>query len=216
VLVKLFAEFISSLEPNSSALYRCTLRKAMQLVGSLTWFDEIRFTTASSKLHFICKILFLITGGQYLYFLPLSLIYFIFFVIIRWALASFSVFLILYTVGRTPWTGDQPFARQLPAHRTKQTQNNRTHPPMPPVGFEHTISLLEKGEDSSCLRPRGHCDRFSNLLPPLITFQSSQGRRLLLLAPGLYVEMRILHQESVFEYLTGPIHILENVLKSKK
>jgi hypothetical protein len=29
----------------------------------------------------------------------------------------FSV-LILYTVGRTPWTGDQPISRPLPKHRT--------------------------------------------------------------------------------------------------
>jgi hypothetical protein len=36
-------------------------------------------------------------------------------------------FLILYTVGRTPWTGDQPVARPLPTHRTTQTQNKRTH-----------------------------------------------------------------------------------------
>jgi hypothetical protein len=38
----------------------------------------------------------------------------------------FFSFLILYTVGRTPWTGDQPVARSLPTHRTTQTQNKRT------------------------------------------------------------------------------------------
>jgi hypothetical protein len=43
-------------------------------------------------------------------------------------LASFSVFLILYTVGRTPWTGDQPVARRLPTHRTTQTHNKRNYP----------------------------------------------------------------------------------------
>jgi hypothetical protein len=31
-------------------------------------------------------------------------------------------FLNLYTVGRTPWTGDQPVARPLPTHRTTQTE----------------------------------------------------------------------------------------------
>jgi hypothetical protein len=36
-------------------------------------------------------------------------------------------FLNLYTVGRTPWTGDQPVARPLP------TQNKRTHISMPRV-----------------------------------------------------------------------------------
>jgi hypothetical protein len=38
-----------------------------------------------------------------------------------WDLAAFSVFIILHTIGRTPWTGDQPVARPLPAHRTTQT-----------------------------------------------------------------------------------------------
>jgi hypothetical protein len=34
-----------------------------------------------------------------------------------------------FTVGRTPWTGDQPVTRPLPAHRTTQTQNKRIHTP---------------------------------------------------------------------------------------
>jgi hypothetical protein len=32
-----------------------------------------------------------------------------------------------YTVGRTPWTSDQPVARPLLTHRTTPTQNKRTH-----------------------------------------------------------------------------------------
>jgi hypothetical protein len=36
-------------------------------------------------------------------------------------LGRFFNFLILYTVGRTLWTGDQTCARPLPAHRTAQT-----------------------------------------------------------------------------------------------
>jgi hypothetical protein len=39
----------------------------------------------------------------------------------------FINFVILYTVGRTPWTGGQPVARSLPTQRTKQTQNKRIH-----------------------------------------------------------------------------------------
>jgi hypothetical protein len=38
-------------------------------------------------------------------------------------LGRFFSFLIICTVGRTPWTGDQPVARPLPTHRTTQTQN---------------------------------------------------------------------------------------------
>jgi hypothetical protein len=41
-------------------------------------------------------------------------------------LGCFFRFLILYTVGRTPWMGDQPVTRPLPTHRTTQTQNKRT------------------------------------------------------------------------------------------
>jgi hypothetical protein len=33
-------------------------------------------------------------------------------------LGRFFCFLILYKVGRTPWTGDQPVARSLPTHGT--------------------------------------------------------------------------------------------------
>jgi hypothetical protein len=50
---------------------------------------------------------------------------YLYFFVPRWALAGFFIFLILYTVGRTPWTSDQPVARPLPKHRTTQTQNKR-------------------------------------------------------------------------------------------
>jgi hypothetical protein len=55
----------------------------------------------------------------------------------------FSV-LILYTVGRTPWTGDQPVARPLSIHRTAQTQNKRTQRSMPRVGFEPSTPVFER------------------------------------------------------------------------
>jgi hypothetical protein len=41
-------------------------------------------------------------------------------------LDRFFLFLVFYTVSRTSWTGDQPFARPLPAQRTARTQNKRT------------------------------------------------------------------------------------------
>jgi hypothetical protein len=53
-------------------------------------------------------------------------------------------FLILYTVGRTPWTGDQPVTRLLPAHRTAQTQSKRTQTFMPQVGFEPPIPAFKQ------------------------------------------------------------------------
>jgi hypothetical protein len=58
---------------------------------------------------------------------------------------SFSS-LILYTVGWTTWTGDQPVTRPLPTHRTTETQNRRTQTSMPWVGFEPTISVFQRTE----------------------------------------------------------------------
>jgi hypothetical protein len=54
-------------------------------------------------------------------------------------------FLILYTVGRTPLTGDQPVARPLPTHTT-QIQNKGTQTSMPGVGLEPTISVFERAK----------------------------------------------------------------------
>jgi hypothetical protein len=59
-------------------------------------------------------------------------------------LGSFFIFLSLYTVGRTPLTGDQPVVRPLPLHRTTQTQNKRSEISMSWVGFEPTISAFER------------------------------------------------------------------------
>jgi hypothetical protein len=61
-------------------------------------------------------------------------------------LGRFFSFLILHTVGRTPWTDDQPVSRPQLTHRTAQTQNERTHTSMPLVGFEPTISELERAK----------------------------------------------------------------------
>jgi hypothetical protein len=59
----------------------------------------------------------------------------------------FFNYLILYTVGRTPWTGDQSVTRPLPKHRTTQTQNKRTQSSMPRVRFERTIPVFELALD---------------------------------------------------------------------
>jgi hypothetical protein len=81
-------------------------------------------------------------------------------------LGRFFSFLILYTVGRTPSTGDQPVARPLPTHRTTQTQNKRTHThthththTRTSGGIRTHDPSVRAGEDSSCLRMLGHCDR---------------------------------------------------------
>jgi hypothetical protein len=61
-------------------------------------------------------------------------------------LGRFFSFLILYTVGRNLWTGDQPVARPLPTHRTAQTQNKCTQASMSWVGFEPTIPAFERAK----------------------------------------------------------------------
>jgi hypothetical protein len=61
-------------------------------------------------------------------------------------LGRFFSFLILYTVGKTPWTGDQPVASSLPTHRTIQIQNKRTQTSMPWVGFEPTIPAFQRAK----------------------------------------------------------------------
>jgi hypothetical protein len=42
--------------------------------------------------------------------------------------------------------GDQPVARPLPTHRTTQTQNKRTEPSMPRVGFELTTPVFVRAK----------------------------------------------------------------------
>jgi hypothetical protein len=51
----------------------------------------------------------------------------------------FFSFLIFYTVGRTPWTGDQPVARHTRQHK----QNKCTQTSMRQVGFESTTQVFE-------------------------------------------------------------------------
>jgi hypothetical protein len=60
-------------------------------------------------------------------------------------LGRFFSFLIVYTVGRTPCTGDQPVARPLPAHRLN--------------AHRHPCPNVRAGEVGWCLRPRRHCGR---------------------------------------------------------
>jgi hypothetical protein len=63
-----------------------------------------------------------------------------------------------YTVGRTPWTGDQPVARPLP--NPEQHKHRKTHTVIhASSGIRACDTSVRAGEDSSCRRPYGHCDR---------------------------------------------------------
>jgi hypothetical protein len=70
-----------------------------------------------------------------------------------WPLLQFRN--LFYAEGRTPWTSDQPVARPLPTQDNTYTDIHalsgiRTHDPS-----------VRESEDSSFLRPLGHCDRFA-------------------------------------------------------
>jgi hypothetical protein len=63
------------------------------------------------------------------------------FTVLCWTLAPISFsFLTLYTVGRTPWTGDRPIARRL--HK----QNKRTQTSMLWERFEPTIPAFKRAK----------------------------------------------------------------------
>jgi hypothetical protein len=64
-----------------------------------------------------------------------------------------------HTVGRTPWTGDQPVARPLPTHRTTQTQKKRQTDIHALSGIRTHDPSVWASEDSSWLRLRGYCDQ---------------------------------------------------------
>jgi hypothetical protein len=72
-------------------------------------------------------------------------------------------FLTLYTVGRTPWTGDQPVARALPTRKTTRTQNKRIQTSMPQVGFEPTIPVFERAKTVHAL------DRAATVIGALVS-----------------------------------------------
>jgi hypothetical protein len=64
---------------------------------------------------------------------------------------------LIYTVGRTPWMGDQPVSRPLPTHR-RNAHNTDIHALS---GIRTHDPSVRASETSSYLRPHGHCDRLS-------------------------------------------------------
>jgi hypothetical protein len=79
-------------------------------------------------------------------------------------------FLNLYTVGRTPWTEDQPVTRPLATHRTTQTQNKRTQISMSWVGIEPTIPVFERAKTVQALDARPLWSAPQWIMQPVIFF----------------------------------------------
>jgi hypothetical protein len=65
----------------------------------------------------------------------------------------------IYTVDKTPCTGNQPSSRPLPTHRTTRTQNKRTHRHLCLEWDSNPRSQIPGGEDGSYVSVRGHGDR---------------------------------------------------------
>jgi hypothetical protein len=80
------------------------------------------------------------------------------------AQTSYSVPQSSFTDSRTPWASDQPVARPLPTHRTIRRQNKRIHTPNihASSGIRTHDPRVRASEVSSCLRPRGYCDRLAS------------------------------------------------------
>jgi hypothetical protein len=93
-----------------------------------------------------------------------------------WTLPRFFSFFILYTVGRSPWTGDQPVARPLPTHRTTQTQSMRTQTSMAWMGFEPTIPAFERAKTVHAFDREGTVIGHTALLVLLITKRELSSR----------------------------------------
>jgi hypothetical protein len=66
----------------------------------------------------------------------------------------FLSFLILYAVGRIPWTKDRPVSRPLSTHRTTQTQIN-THTSIHPVRLESTALVSGRAKTVHALDRAG-------------------------------------------------------------
>jgi hypothetical protein len=81
-----------------------------------------------------------------------------------WPLLQFRN--LLYTVGRTPWTGGQPVARPLLTHRTTQTQNERTykHPCLEWDSKPRSQRSSERPLWSATVCPTGDISAFSNII----------------------------------------------------
>jgi hypothetical protein len=76
-----------------------------------------------------------------------------------------------FTVGRIPWTGDQPDARPL----ATQTQNKHKQTFMPCVGFEPTISAFERAKTFHVL----HCA--ATVIGPLVEYVWGQEQNALVI-----------------------------------
>jgi hypothetical protein len=95
-------------------------------------------------------------------YMALQLQVIIFSMVLHLGPGRFFSFVIVYTVGKTPWTGDQPVAMTLRTHRTTQAQNKCRQDIHTSTGiWTHDLSV-RGDEDGSYLTARSVCDRPCN------------------------------------------------------
>jgi hypothetical protein len=112
-------------------------------------------------------------------------------------LGRFFSFLI-FTVNRTPWTGDEPVARPLPIHRAAQTQNKRTQTSMPQLWSEPTIPAFDRAKTVHAL------DRAATMIGKTCPYSAQYG------APAcraLNCSSRFVQQMSVTETIQNSYSI---------
>jgi hypothetical protein len=121
-----------------------------------------------------------------------------------YGLGCLLIFLIPYTVGRTPCTADQTVARPLPTYSRTQTHKGiqgwsevRTH--------DHSVWA---SEDSSLLGPRGHCDRLLYTLYMFNSLYLQSSHTGFVLTPGGQNEVEIYSIASYYSFMMSLSYIL--------
>jgi hypothetical protein len=96
-------------------------------------------------------------------YLSISLSIYLWLYIPLLGLGRFFSFLNLYTVGKYSWMEDQPVTRPLPAHTGQHKHRINAHG-HDLSGIRTHKTSVRASEDSSCLRPRDHCDRHKSMI----------------------------------------------------
>jgi hypothetical protein len=127
-------------------------------VGKSFWFE---FILARVKVHFIYVPTWNLTSFEFLPTLIKFVRHFVEWLYSPCGPSPLFQFPDLFTIGRTPWTSDQPITVPLPKHRTAQTQNKHiyTRNIHDLSGIRTHDHSVRASEHSSCLRPLGYRDR---------------------------------------------------------
>jgi hypothetical protein len=97
-----------------------------------------------------------------------------------------------YTFGSTPWAGDQSSAKASTYTGQHNTRETPTHI-LVPSRIRNCDPYVRAAEDSTCLRPRGYCDRLhknsfrQNVVPSFV--QTDELKAMIIIAQSNTVTM---------------------------